>query len=59
MAVNSDIAKMAISQGLTYAPKLYHIVTSKIRNEKVKELLQSKMAKNLLNKGLGKAYSKL
>ena len=58
-AVNSDIAKMAISQGLAYAPKLYDIGTSKIGNKKVKKLLQSEMAKNLLNKGLDKAYSKL
>ena len=30
-----------------------------MRNKKVKELLPSEMAKNLLNRGLGKAYSKL
>ena len=51
-AVNSDIAKMAISQGLAYAPKLYDMATSKIGNKKVKKLLLSEMAKNLLNKGL-------
>ena len=38
-AVNSDIAKMAISQGLAYAPKLYDMGTSKIGNKKVKKLL--------------------
>ena len=58
-AVNSDIAKMAISQGLAYASKLYDMGTSKIENKKVKKLLQSQMVKILLNKGLDKAYSKL
>ena len=43
---------MAISQGLAYAPKLYDMATSKIGNKKVKKLLLSEMAKNLLNKGL-------
>ena len=54
-----DIAKMAISQALAYAPKLYDMGTSKIGNKKVKKLLQSEIAKNLLNKVLDKAYSKL
>ena len=44
-AVNSDIAKMAISQGLAYAPKLYDIGTSNTGNKIVKKLLQSEMAK--------------
>ena len=57
--MNSDIAKTAISQELAYAPKFYHMGTSKIGNKKMKKLLQSEMAKNLLNKGLDKAYSKL
>ena len=39
--------------------KLYDISTSKIGKKKVKKLLQSKMAKNLLKKGLNKIYSKL
>ena len=46
MTVNSNIAKMAISEGLAYAPKLYHMGSSKMRNKKVEELLQSEMAKN-------------
>ena len=50
---------MAVSQGLVYAPKLYDMGTSKIGNKKVKKLLQSEMTKNLLKKGLDKAYSKL
>ena len=50
-AVKSDIAKLAISQGLAYAPKLYDMGTSRIKNKKVKQLLQSEMAKGLLNKG--------
>ena len=47
-AVNSNIAKMRINQGLAYAPKLYNIGTSKIGNKKVKKLLQSQMAKKPL-----------
>ena len=31
-ASNSDVAKMAISQGLAYAPKLYGMYTSKNGN---------------------------
>ena len=58
-AVKSDIAKMAISQGLAYAPKLYDLDTSRIENKKVKQLLQSEMVKGLLNKGINKAYSNL
>ena len=57
--VNSDIAKMAVSQGLAYAPKLYNMRTSKIGSKTVKKLLQSKMANNLLNKGPDKAYPRL
>ena len=48
---------MAISQGLAYAPKLYDMGTSKIKNKKVKQLLQ--VAKGLLNNGINKAYSNL
>ena len=55
-AVKSDISKMTISQGLAYAPKLYDMGTSRIKNEKVKQLVQSEMAKGLLNKGINKAY---
>ena len=52
-------AKVAISQGLVYAPKLYHMGTSKIKNKKIQKLLKSEMAKRLLNKELDKTYSKL
>ena len=47
--VNSGIARMAISQGLAYAPKLYNLGTSKIGNIKVKKLLKSEIEKYLLN----------
>ena len=57
--VKSDVAKMAIGQGLAYAPKLYDMGTSRIKNKKVKQLLQSEMVKGLLNKGINKAYSNL
>ena len=58
-AINSDLRKLAISQDLPHAPKLYDIGTSKIKNKKIKKLLQSDNAKGLLNKGIDKAYSKL
>ena len=58
-AINSNPRKLAISQGLAHVPKLYDIGTSKIKNEKIKKLLQSDIAKVLLNDGIDKAYSKL
>ena len=33
-ATNSDLGKLAISQGLAHVPKLYDIGTSKIKNKK-------------------------
>ena len=57
--VKPDIPKMAISQELAYTPKLYNMGTSRIKNKKVKQLLQSEMVKGLSNKGINKAYSKL
>ena len=42
---NSDIGKLAISQGLAYAPKLLDLGASKIKNKKVRQLLQSEMTK--------------
>ena len=39
-AIKSDTAKMTISQGLAYAPKLYDIGTSRIKNKKVKQLVK-------------------
>ena len=50
---------MAISQGLVYAPKLYDMGSSKIKNKKIQKLLKPEMAKSLLNKELDKTYSKL
>ena len=38
-APKSYIAKMAISQGLAYAPKRYDMGTSKIKNKKIEKLL--------------------
>ena len=58
-AVKSDLEKLAISQGLTYAPKLLDMGASKIKNKKVKALLKSEMTKKLLNKGTNALYSKL
>ena len=51
-AMNSDLGKLAISQGLAHAPKLYDIGTSKIKNKKTKKLFQSDIAIGLLNKGI-------
>ena len=42
-ALKSDIGKFAISQGLPYAPKLLDLNASKIKNEKVRQMLQSEM----------------
>ena len=47
-AVKSDLGKLAISQGLTYAPKLLDMGVSKIKNKKVKALLKSEMTKKTL-----------
>ena len=58
-AINSDLGKLAVIQGLVHAPKLYDIGTSKIKNKQIKKFLQSDIAKGLLNKGIDKAYSKL
>ena len=58
-AMNSDLGKLVISQGLAYAPKIYNMGTSKIKKKRIKQLLQSNTAKRLLNKGIDKAYSKL
>ena len=38
-AINSDLGKLAISQGLAHVPRLYDIGTSKIKNNKIKKLL--------------------
>ena len=46
-AAKLDIAKMAMSQGLAYAPKLCDMATSKIKNKNIQKLLQSEMAKSL------------
>ena len=46
--VHSDTAKVAISQGLGYAQKLYDMGTLKIENKKVKKLSQSELAKKPL-----------
>ena len=58
-AINSNLGKLAISQGFAHAPKLYDMGTSRIKNKKIRKILQSNMAKGLLNKGIDKAYSKL
>ena len=42
---NSDIGKLAISQGLAYAPKLLDLGAIKIKNKKVRQLLQFEMTK--------------
>ena len=58
-AINSDIGKFAISQGLAYVPKLLDLDASKIKNKKVRKLLQSEMTKKILQKGTDHIYSKL
>ena len=58
-AINSNLGKLAISQGLAHAPKLFDMGTSRIKNKKIRKILQSNMTKGLLNKRIDKAYSKL
>ena len=58
-AINSDLGKLAISQGLAHVPELYDIGTSKIKNKKIKKLSQSDIAKGLLNKVIDKAYFRI
>ena len=45
-AAKSDLAKLAITQGLAYAPKLLDLGASKIKNKKAKALFKSEMTKN-------------
>ena len=58
-AITSNLGKLAISQGLAHASKLYDMGTSWIKNKKIRKILQSNTAKGLLNKGIDKACSKL
>ena len=58
-AINSDLGKLAICQGLAHVPELYDIGTSKIKNKKIKKLPQSDIAKGLLNKVIDKAYFRI
>ena len=57
--VNLDIGKFAINQGLAYALKLLDLGSSKIKNRKVQQFLQSEMTKKMLKKGMDCIYSKL
>ena len=36
-AINSDLGKLAVSQGLAHAPKLYDMGTSRIKNKKIEK----------------------
>ena len=58
-ALNSDIGKFAISQGLAYAPKLLDLGASKIKNKKVRSILKLEMTKKLLNRGTNSISSRL
>ena len=49
-ALNSDIDKFTINQGLAYAPKLLDLGASKIKNKKVKSILKSEMKKKTFKK---------
>ena len=55
----SDLERMAVSQGLAYAPKLLELGSKNIKNKKLKSLLQSEMTKSLLNKGTNALYDRL
>ena len=42
-AAKLDLAKMAVSQGLAYAPKLLDFASSKVKNKKLKGGLSDRM----------------
>ena len=47
-AINSDLGKLAISQGLAHVPKLYDIGTSKIRNQKNQKIAPIRYSKRIV-----------
>lgn len=48
-AVNSDLGKMLISKGVEYLPSFYSKGASRIKNKKLKALLNSNVAHSLVN----------
>ena len=43
-ALNSDIGKKLVDEGIKHASELYHLETSKIKNKNVKRALESEVA---------------
>ena len=58
-APGSDIGKLAISKGLEHLPKLYAKGASKIKNKKLKSLLNSDAAHSLVDMGTKRLPSAL
>ena len=58
-AAQSDIGKLAISNRLDHLPRLYTKGASKIKNKKIKPLLNSGAAHSLVNRGTKRLSSAL
>ena len=43
-ALNSEIGKKLVDEGIKHAPELYRLGTSKIKNQNVKKTLESDIA---------------
>ena len=54
-AINSDIGGKLIDEGIKYAPELYRLGTSKIRNKNVKTALESEVANYVVKEAQKKA----
>ena len=50
-AINSDIGKKLIDEGIKHAPELYRLGTSKIRNKNVRKALESEVANYVAQEG--------
>ena len=58
-AARSEIGKLSKSKGLERLPKLYAKDASKIKNKKIKSLLNSGAAHSLVNMGTKRLFSAL
>ena len=50
-AINSDIGKKLIDEGIKHAPELYRLGTSRIRNKNVRKALESEVANYVVQEG--------
>ena len=54
-AINSEVGKELINEGIKLAPELYCLGTSKIRNENMKKALESEVANYVVKEAQKKA----